>query len=101
MAEKKHSNPPAGLVELPAEPVKPAAEQASAPRRFHVKLKDCPVAHVTASDGYEAVKKYKAHCGILSTQHEFEVHELTEELAAADEAAVKTHPLHKQVHEIP
>ena len=54
---------------------------------------------MAAADGHEAEKKYRRHCGILRTANDFEVCELTAELAQADHDAVAGKP-HQQVHEI-
>lgn len=51
------------------------AKKKEALRKFKVQLKsrDCPALEVEASDRWEAVEKYKQHCGILGTIHGFDV----------------------------
>ena len=66
-----------------------------------VRLQDCPIGHVTAGDGHEAVKKYRKQCGILHTAHEFEACELSPELAEADATEMAGNVLHKKVLVIP
>ena len=59
---KEHKS---GLVELPREP-----------RRFQVKLKDCPQVEFEAADAHEAEQKYRKHCGIIQTLNRFEIGEV-------------------------